>query len=370
MSTMEPSGEKDHYRRIIAKTAKQHQLFSVHWELTYRCNLRCTHCYVVKPGDSGFSAPGPELSTEECKDIIDQLADENALNITFSGGEPLVRSDFFEIAQYARGKRFAVRLLTNGTLITPEIADKIAALYPFSVEMSVYGARAETHDGITLVSGSFERVVRAFHLLHERGVRTLVKTPLMKENINEFNAIRGLAEELGTNFHYGITISPKDDGCMLPLRHRLSDQDLLELFRQEIDPEKWKPITTRADNHVCLSGLNYICINPYGEVFPCVQIKISAGNLRQQSLWAIWRNAPTLERMRGITQSSFKSCAACDLRQFCAFCPGVALIEEGDLLSPSSVACREARLRHQVLKEKGGSINHEERRKESPEEEV
>jgi radical SAM protein with 4Fe4S-binding SPASM domain len=352
MTTTEPSDENNYYHQIIAKTARQHQLFSVHWELTYRCNLRCTHCYVVKPGDPGFSAPGPELSTEECKDIIDQLAEENVLNIGFSGGEPLTRPDFFEIARYARSRRFAIRILTNGTLITPEIADKIAALCPVSVEMSVYGARAETHDGITLVPGSFERTVRAFQLLGERGVNTYVKTLLMKENITEFNDIRALAEELGATFRYDITVTPKDDGCILPLRHRLPDEDLLDLFRQEMTDE-WKPRRLKENDHPCMSGLNHICINPYGVVSPCVQIKTPAGNLRAQSLREIWRESPTLERMENITWSDFEACTACQYRDFCVSCMGIALLEQGDLFKPPSVACREARLRYQVLKEKG-----------------
>ena len=353
MTTTESEAENNYYRQLIAKTARQHQLFSAHWELTYRCNQRCTHCYVVKPGDPGFEAPGPELSTEECKDIIDQLADENTLNITFSGGEPLMRSDFFEIARYARRRHFAIRIFTNGTLITPQVADAIAALYPARVEMSVYGMRSETHDGITLVPGSFERTVRAFRLLGERGVNTAVKTPLMKETIGEVRQIRALAEELGAISRYDITITPKDDGCRSPLRHRLSDEDMLGLFRQEVDPEKWKPIRLKDDDQICNSGLNTITIDPYGVVFPCVQIRIPAGNLRVESLEGIWQDSPTLQRMRNITWSDFKDCIACKYRDFCVHCMGLALLEEGDLFKPPSVACRQAQLRQQVLKEKG-----------------
>ena len=357
MTTTEPIAENNYYRQIIAKTAKQHQLFFVHWELTYRCNQRCTHCYVVKPGDPGFKAPGSELSTEECKDIINQLADENALNIGFSGGEPLIHSGFFEIARYARSKQFAIRILTNGTLITPEVADKIAALYPVGVDMSVYGARAETHDGITLIPGSFERVMRAFRLLAERGVKTYAKTPLMRENIGEYEEIRALAEELQATSLYDITIVPKDNGSTQPLRHRLLDQELLSFFRQEMATSRQRmAIDSKFDgiagnNHVCLSGTNMIAINPYGEVFPCLQVKISAGNLRRQKLRTVWSDAPILQKMRTLTISCFPICATCHLLRFCNHCPGVALLEDGDLLGPSSVACRETRIYYQVLSE-------------------
>lgn len=350
--TVEPSTENNYYRQIIAKAAEQRQLFSVLWELTYHCNLRCTHCYVVKPGDPGFKAPGPELSTGECKDIIDQLADENTLSITFSGGEPLSRPDFFEIGRYARSKRFAIRIMTNGTLIAPQVADAIAALYPVKVEMSVYGARAETHDGITLMPGSFERLMTAFKLLDERGVKTCAKTSVMKENIGEFNEIRTLAKELNATFRYDITITPKNDGCRSPLRHRLSDEDLLGLFRQELDPEGWRPVDIKPSHQICNTGLSTITIDPYGDVFPCVQVKMPAGNLGKQSLRKIWHESPVLQRIRDITYSDLKVCPTCEFRQFCVYCPGLAFLEEGDLLKPPLVTCREARLRFQVFEEK------------------
>ena len=356
MTATESSAENDYYSQIVVKTAKQHQLFFVHLELTYRCNQRCTHCYVMKPGDPGFKAPGPELSTEEWKGIIDQLADENALNIGFSGGESLIRSDFFEIARYARSKRFAIRILTNGILITPEVADKIAALYPVSVDMSLYGARAATHDGITLTPGSFERTVRAFRLLAERHVQAYAKIALMRENVGEFQEVRALAEELQAIFKYDITIVPKDNGSTQPLRHRLSDEELLGFFRQEMKASRqeeigWKFSGAKVNGRVCLSGTNQIAINPYGEVFPCVQAKISAGNLRRQKLHTVWSYAPILRNMRALRLRDFPTCATCHLLRFCFHCPGVALLEDGDLLGPSSVACRETRIHYQVLSE-------------------
>ena len=114
------------YARIVAKMAKQHRLLSVHWELTYRCNETCTHCYldVFQPN----ATVAGELATAQIKSTLDQLAAMGVLNITFSGGEILVHRDFFEIAAYARRKRFAIRLMSNGLLIHERMADRIVAL--------------------------------------------------------------------------------------------------------------------------------------------------------------------------------------------------------------------------------------------------
>ena len=111
------------YNNITRKAARTHRLLSIQWELTYRCNERCTHCYLdVMPPSA--KVPG-ELSTEEAKRLVDDLARLGGLTITFSGGEIFVRSDIFELSAYARKKGFAIRYFTNGILIKPEIADKI-----------------------------------------------------------------------------------------------------------------------------------------------------------------------------------------------------------------------------------------------------
>ncbi|MER3514674.1 MAG: hypothetical protein C4310_10040, partial [Chloroflexota bacterium] len=185
----------DRYQAILLKSQNQHRLVGVHWELTYRCNEKCTHCYldVLAPG---AKIPG-ELTLEEAKRVIDELADLGALTITFSGGEIFVHKDFFEIAAYARKRGFAIRLFTNGILIKPGVADKIAALRPVMVELSIYGADAETHDKITQVPGSFHLTVRAARLLRERGVKVTLKAPIMRENWQQMEAMRALAAEIG-----------------------------------------------------------------------------------------------------------------------------------------------------------------------------
>ena len=355
MSTR-PQRERYYGDEINRRTAERCQLHAVHWELTDRCNCRCTHCYVVKPGDVGFRSRGAELSTAEAKAIIDQLTALNVLHIAFSGGEVLCRSDFFEIAQHARDNRFAIRILTNGTLIDPEAADRIAGLYPVSVDMSVYGSGSETHDSITQVSGSFESTMRAFRLLAERKVRTRMKTPLMRENVGQFKQLRALAEDLGAEFRRDITITPKDNGATSPLQHRMTDDQLLWLFAEEYDGS-FNPRILEEHDHVCLSGMNRITISPYGDVYPCVQVRLVSGNIREEPIGEIWQSSPVLESMRRLTLSDFAECATCSVRGYCRHCPGLAWLEDGDLLSPSSRACKETGLFYHIIEERRGEIH-------------
>lgn len=339
------------YDQILAKTGKHHRLVSAHWELTYRCNEKCSHCYldVFAPH---VDVPG-ELTTQECLGIIDQLADLGVLNLTFSGGEILVRRDFFEIAEYAHSKKFLLRLFTNGIMITPAIADGIAALHPYAVEISVYGAAPETHDAITQLNHSWELTMRALRLLRERAVRTVMKTPLMRENWREFNRLEELAKEVGAQFRYTTTISPKDDGGLSPLRHSLSHEELVEFTRTHIDPAMWLGRSVPEDSRTCGISQNAIAIDPYGNIFPCLQTRFNAGNLREQGLSEIWTKSRVWEQVGHLTVSELPVCRKCELRSLCVRCHGLALVETGDLRAPASANCREAVARRQALIDRG-----------------
>lgn len=333
------------YEKVLRKVWDQHVPFITLWELTYKCNLKCVHCYTVTDHEKR------ELTLEECRPILDQLAAEGCLFIIFTGGEILLRSDFFDIAQYARQKGFAIRLFTNGTLITPEVADRIQELQPIHVAISVYGATPDTHEAVTLVAGSFEKSLNALRLLRERGVRTVVKCPLMKNTIDEFDQAEMLAEDLGAEFTYDITIVPKNDGSKVSLAYRLTEDGLRQVFGKKLEQ---RPRNRPSDDsHLCGAGLNSLTINPYGEVFPCVQFRIKAGDLRQKHLHDIWRGSEIFLALRSTTFSDLSICSSCDLAPYCVSCPGVALLEDGDWLGPSSIACREARIRKEVLEQKG-----------------
>ncbi|HKP88144.1 MAG TPA: radical SAM protein [Blastocatellia bacterium] len=339
------------YDRMIEGTQKAHRLFSAHWELTYRCNEQCSHCYldVFQPN---AEVPG-ELTTVECFRVIDELAELGAMHLLFSGGEILAHRDFFQIAEYARSKRLLLRLFTNGILITPRVADRIAALHPYAVEISVYSINPETHDNITRVPRSWELTARALGLLRDRGVRTKMKVPLMRENLYELRQLEDMAGRLGAEFRYDSTITPKDDGNLSPLRHRLTHKELVWLFHEVLAADPWVNRRVSADARTCGIGLNSLVIDPYGNIFPCVQTRELAGNVRADSLKAIWEESLVWKEMGGLTISELPVCRNCELLNLCVRCHGLAQVEDGDLRGPAFANCREAIARRQVLIEKG-----------------
>lgn len=344
----------DHYQKIVKKTVDENIPFIVHFDLTYKCNLKCVHCYVTEEKEK------KELSTEEVKSIIDQLREANTLYLTFSGGEILTRNDFFKIASYARKKGFALRLLTNGTLITPKIADKIEDLNPISVRMSLYALNSTIHDAITRSKGSQQKTVKALMLLKKRGVKVFINSVLMKENVGEFKRLKAFAQEMGSGFVFDLGIIPCNDGSKRPLTHRLTENDLIDFFSSNSRTSKWEPIEIPDDSPLCGAGLNTIYLSPYGEAYPCVSIRESCGNLTKQSLSKVWQ-APILKRLRATKFSDLNQCSTCPLRSYCFRCSGIALLEDGDLFGPSQAACALARARKTTYKNARNSTDEKNR---------
>ena len=208
--------------RLRRKIVEKNIPISASFELTYSCNINCNICYQFLPDRN-------ELTTLEVKNILDQLADAGCLYLSFTGGEPLLRKDLWEIAEYAKEKTFALTLQTNGTLLGLHEADRIKKLNFFEVHISVLGADDSTHDRITRTKGSFRKAINAAELLIERGITVVFKTTVMKENFAEYKDIWKLGKELGARPYFSPVIYPKTDKNKGPLEHRLSDEDLKEL---------------------------------------------------------------------------------------------------------------------------------------------
>ena len=296
--------EQDYYEEFERKIRAHNVLYVADLEVTYKCNLRCLHCYVVPDNTKR------ELSLEECKLILDQLAAEGCLLLLLTGGEILTRTDFFDIATYARKKGFALTLFTNGTLITPDIADRIKGLYPRGVGISIYGATAGTHEAITQVPGSFDKSINALKLLRKRGIRTRFTSVLMRSTVGEYEQMRALAEELGAEFKYDTIVLPKQDGSRDSVAYQPTDDDLRHVFAKRSSPAP-KDIDC-ADAPVCGAGVNAISINPYGEVSPCIRFNIlgvKAGDLRRESLNHIWKDSEIFSTLRSATFSGLDKCA-------------------------------------------------------------
>ncbi|MDD4940719.1 MAG: radical SAM protein [Candidatus Omnitrophica bacterium] len=309
--------------------------FSATFELTYGCNLKCSMCYQ-------FPFRKGELNTQEVKGIIDQLADAGCLYLSLTGGEPLMRRDIWDIVEHARQRTFAVTLQTNATLIGPAEADTMRALDVMDAHISVLGATDSTHDKITGVSGSFRKAMRAAELLIARKIKVFFKTTVMKGNYSEYKEIWKLAESMGALPYFSPMIFPRSDGAGSPLRSRLSDDQLKELFSFVFssDAEKIGLCTSQEPVAICRMGRTECAINPRGDVYPCVSLPLTVGNLRNESFAEIWRSSAELKKIRAISSADLKQCPECSLASDCLRCPGLSYLEHGDILSAPAECCR------------------------------
>ena len=262
---------------MSAKALKLNIPLSVQVDLTYRCNERCVHCY-LDHHDHG------EMTTVEIKDLFDQMADAGVFYLTISGGEILMRRDFFDILEHARMRTFAIKLKTNGILIREKEADRIKALGVESVQISIYSHLPEVHDAITKFPRSLEHSIDAIRRLRSRGIQVIMANVLMVHNVRDYLGVKELAAELGAQFIIDPMITPMMDGDRSILNLNVDEAALREVMRSEAlvgnveefcAPPK-SPDEESLDMLPCSAGHTACYVSPYGDVSPCVQFPCPA----------------------------------------------------------------------------------------------
>lgn len=314
-------------------------LYSVLLELTYRCNEVCRHCYCVND-------PIDELTTEEWKGVLDQLAAMNVLELVFTGGDLFVRKDAFEILEYAYSKRFLFTVFTNGIALGDSEILRLKACHPKSIHFSVYSHIPEKHDAFTQVKGSFEHTMSAIRRCLLVGIPVNIKTLAMNYNADDIEGIMALARKLGTTVQVGMAVNAKNDGDASPTQFRLDSVDAYEKiiavvnrnieFRCEREFEKER---TKEDR-LCGAGVNDLSIDPYGNVYPCNALRLACGNVRKQGIREIWERSPVFREVRAYSYVRLAGCESCPDWQFCNFCPGNAFSETGSALKRYEEACK------------------------------
>lgn len=327
----------------LREQATQKQIpLVVHFDLTYRCPLRCVHCYLTG-GKKKL-----ECTLNEVKSILDQLADTGSLYLTLSGGEIFLRDDLAEIVTHARKLHFAVRLLTSGTLIDDEMVDEIAQWHPEMVAFSVYDLNPLIHDAITKKNGSFVKTLDAIRALKEKNVPLKISSVLMDSNVDGYQKLYSFAKELGAQFQADYRITPKIDGSQEPLKFHINDQEVIRvlsdpIFSREHESDPAQGYSGVFNEIPCGAGHMSYYISPYGVITPCVQVPIECGNLREKTFSEIWNSSPALESFRAIRFSDMPKCANCELFAYCRPCPGLNLVETGNVATPPQRMCKEAK---------------------------
>jgi radical SAM protein with 4Fe4S-binding SPASM domain len=344
------------YKEFYEKLADQGRLPLVgSIELTFRCNLNCVHCYVNLPaGDA--AARQKELPGQEWCRIIDEIVDAGCLWLLVTGGEPLLHPDFLDIYNYAKKSGLLITIFTNGTLLTPAIADHWVEWPPHGVEISIYGSSKETYEAVTRVSGSFDRCRHGIELLLERHIRLELKTVVLTTNHHELREMQIWSAGLGVDFRFDPVLNPRIDGSLEPCRLRLSPEAVVSLDRG--DGRRLKdfakllekfpgPPSEPESLYYCGAGIDTFHVDAYGNLSICMMAREPHFSLLQGSFHEGWQGFLAAVRQQKRTKES--PCASCQLISLCGLCPGWAQIEAGDQEGQVDYLCRIAHLRAEAF---------------------
>ena len=323
------------YQHLLEKAFAEAIPLSAQFEITYRCNHLCTFCYNSPNGSR-------ELTTPQIFEALEKIADFGVLYLTLTGGEALCHKDFFKIANEARRLGMALRIYSNGYLLADRtMVRKVKALNPMEVEVSIHGARAETHDALTRIQGSFQKTLAGLRNLKEAGIKVMLKCPITRLNQRELYEIRDLGKSLSMHVMFDAVITPKDDGNQDPLSLRPDDEfltrywgeDYLALHDGKLPPKK-NHCGSEGVEVNCGTGRSGFTIDPYGNILPCVALRRKVANILEiDTLEEVWRHSPVLHEVRDLSVEARRRLDRHENGPYFTFCLGVAETQLGDPLA-------------------------------------
>ena len=330
------------------------ELRLVAWEITKRCNLKCLHCR----GSSNLEAlDGP--SKERSFQILDQIKEVGKPVIILTGGEPLLREDLFDIAEYGSSIGMRMVLATNGTLLNRENVRKIKDSGIKRVSISIDSANEKEHDEFRNVEGAFRKAIDGTRILKEEGVEFQINTTVTKRNLNQIGRIMDMAIGLGAAAYHIFLLVPTGRGRMLS--KEVVEKEEYEKFllwlskKSQSIPIHIKPTCSPQYYRIlrqkkiefkghgldsvtrgCLGGISFCFISSDEKIQPCGYLEIECGNLKEKSFKEIWESSPIFNSLRNFSLYKGK-CGRCEYIRFCGGCRARAYEIKGDYLEEDPI---------------------------------
>jgi radical SAM protein with 4Fe4S-binding SPASM domain len=348
--------EELEYRKFLdnlfKEAAKLQIPVSGTFELTARCSLNCRMCYINQPAGD-VSQRQRELSAEQWLKIAREAIDEGMHYLLLTGGEPLLRPDFFQIIEPLTRWGIFVSLFTNGTLITKDVAKRLAQSPPFKIEITLYGATEKTYEAVTRIPGSYSLCLKGIENLLEQGLLLVLKSTLTRQNVGELEAMRQLAHSFGVPFLAGWLLTKRRDGKPSEVDDcRLSPREAIMLeATDKASATEWEEAAIRGlptedeRNFYCLAGKCAFAITPAGEMNVCLDLPLPSAKPLEIGFKSAW------EEVKSFVDSApplSPACKSCDIRVFCHRCPAWSYLETGTLTEPVPYLCEIARERKRI----------------------
>jgi radical SAM protein with 4Fe4S-binding SPASM domain len=331
---------------------------AVYWTVTQRCNLRCVYCFA-----EASPAHHDELDTATSLIVADSIASAEPKWVFFTGGEPMVRPDLYELA--GRCKKHGIRtgLLTNATLIDHRAAEAIASTFD-SVAVSLDSAEPSLHDALR-GKGTHARTVQGIALLIQSGTTPSVNTTVTSMNIGDVMQLARLMRDMGVTEHRLSVHMPVGRGSSDGLE--CEPEQLASLLQDILRDGTWKELKRKSPATFqsylpkrfrpkcqCGLGTNEVSVDHTGTVYPCRLLngvpEMVAGNVLRNSLAEIYRESPVLLECRSLTVEDIPGCSACTYRYFCGGgCRALAYHNCGDLQAQFSGMCAITQLEFDFL---------------------
>jgi len=334
------------------------QLTQIQIELTSRCNERCVHCYIPHENKTG------DISPALFYDVLDQCLEMGVLNITLSGGEPMLHPNFLDFLRKAKEYDFSINVLSNLTLLNDEIIAEMKANRLSSVQVSLYSMNSDIHDSITQLPGSFIRTKEAILKLIENNIPLQISCPVIKQNKSCYADVAKWAEEHRIRAITDYIIMARYDHTTDNLDNRLSLDEVGNIISDIIDNDPdYKERLVEADftevekkdigdNILCGVCISSICMVANGNIYPCAGWQdYVCGNVAEQSLKEIWEHSPKVRYLRSLRKKDLPECIDCEDRHFCAVCIVRNANEdpEGNPLKINAHFCKVAALNRRIV---------------------
>lgn len=328
----------------------RHSLKVVAWETTRRCALRCRHCRGAAQ-DLDYAG---ELSTAEGKRLIDSLAGFASPVLILTGGEPMSRTDIYDLARHASDKGLRVAMAPCGPLLTPDTVQKVVAAGVKRISLSLDGATASTHDAFRGVPGAFDAAIKGLRHARAAGLEFQINTTVTRQTLQELPALLKLAASLGAAAWDLFFLVPTGRGASLR-NLALSPEESEQILTWVAGIAATAPITVKTTcapayarisrqksstpaapgrpSGGCMAGRGFLFISHDGRVLPCGFLDVSCGNLRDSDfdIRAIVDSSPVLASLRAVDTFRGK-CGVCDFRAVCGGCRARAYAHSGDFL--------------------------------------
>jgi radical SAM protein with 4Fe4S-binding SPASM domain len=336
--------------------------YVVSWNLTYRCNLACEHCYLDAGGkplvQTESFADRSELGTDECFQVIDEIAAFAPECLTIlTGGEPLLRRDILEIVRRAADRGLWVVVGTNGVRITENLAGRLAKAGARGLSLSLDALDPDRHDRFRMVRGAWQNTVEGAQILQRAGLPFIVQTTAGSHNLGELEAIADFAHERLAakvwNLYFLVPtgrgqfvsdMSPSQYDEILASLYRIQRKyDRRMLVNAKCAPHYIKTVLENGDADAgirvysggaggCPAGTHYMGIRPNGDVTPCPYLPVFAGSLRSASLADLWTSSELFTAVRRRSSLGGR-CGECEMNAQCGGCRARAYGMTGDLMA-------------------------------------